>query len=308
MRVGSFFCLLIGYATLLPAADVAFGEQPGRLEIKLDGKPLTAFHYDSKWDKPFLYPIRTSSGLILSRGWPLDPRPGEAEDHAWHRGFWWAHGDINGDDFWREKPHPATSRMVVDGKPVSKGNAFEVKLGLIGTKAGRRMATVVERYAFRRDGANILIDATITVSADGGQALRFGDSDDGGFAFRLSDEFREDRGARLMNSAGQIGTKQIWGQPAKWVHYSARVNGKPAGVAVIDHPSNLRHPTRWHARGYSLNSANPFALGSFTDKTKDGSYTLPAGKQLNLRYLVVIHEGDLSPEGVEQYFAKFARP
>lgn len=309
MLIRPVLSFLIGYAACLSGAGVTFEDLPGRMEIKLDGKQLTTFHYDSKWDKPFLYPIRTASGEVISRGWPIEPRAGETEDHAWHRGFWWAHGDINGDDFWREKPHPSTSRTVIDGKPAAKGDALEVKLGLIGTRAGRRLGTVVERYAFRRDGANILIDTTITVHADGGQALRFGDSDDGGFAFRLSDEFREDRGAKLTNSAGQSGTKEIWGKPAKWVHYSAKVNGKPAGVAVLDHPSNLRHPSRWHARGYSLNSANPFALGSFTeDKKNDGSYTLPAGKQLRFRYLVVIHEGDLSPDGIEQYFVKFSRP
>jgi Methane oxygenase PmoA len=78
-------------------------------------------------------------------------------------------------------------------------------------------------------------------------------------------------------------------------------------VAILDHPSNLRHPTGWHARGYSLNAANPFALGSFSkDKKKDGSYTLPAGQQLRLRYLVVVHEGELTSGRMEQYFSTFA--
>ena len=65
-----------------------------------------------------------------------------------------------------------------------------------------------------------------------------------------------------------------------------------AGVGLFDHPSNLRHPTRWHARGYSLNAANPFALKSFTkDPAADGGYTLSAGSNLRLRYRAVIYEG-----------------
>jgi len=276
------------------------------VEVRLDGKPLTAFHYDPKWDKPFLYPIRTVSGVVISRGWPVEPRAGEQEDHAWHRGFWWGHGDINGEDFWREKPDKSTSRLVLDGKPKTSGDSLEVKLSMM-TPKGNRLGSVGHRYTFRRDGSNLLIDTTITVTADGGGALRFGDTDDGGFAFRLADEFRQDRGARLINSEGLTATEQIWGKPAKWTDYSASVNGKPAGVAILDHPSNVRHPTRWHARGYSLNAANPFALRSFTrDKKNDGSYTLPSGQQLRLRYLVIVHEGELTRDRIEQYFTRFA--
>jgi hypothetical protein len=98
-------------------AGIRFTDSSGRVDVTLDGKPLTAFHYDLKWDKPFLYPIRTVSGQVISRGWPVESRPGEQQDHAWHRGIWYGHGDINGEDFWREKPDKTTSRLVVDGKP-----------------------------------------------------------------------------------------------------------------------------------------------------------------------------------------------
>jgi hypothetical protein len=75
-----------------------------------------------------------------------------------------------------------------------------------------------------------------------------------------------------------VGTENIWGKPAKWVHYAAKVDGKPAGVAVLDHPSNLRHPTTWHARGYGLFAANPFGLRELhARQDADGSYTIPAG-------------------------------
>jgi hypothetical protein len=280
-----------------------------RVDILLDGRPLTAFQFNSKWDKPFLYPLRTVSGLVVSRGWPVDPRPGEQHDHAWHRGLWYGHGDINGEDFWREKPDGTTARLVVEGAPkVSSGGAgvVDATLAMMGAKSGR-LGTLGERYEFRRDGSQILIDATIRVSADQGKALRFGDSDDGGFGFRLADEFRQDRGAELMNSDRLAGTEKIWGKPAKWVKYAATSDGKRAGVAMLDHPSNLRHPTAWHARGYSLCSANPFAAGSFAkDKSKDGSYTLPAGQTLRLRYLVVVFEGELPASSVDQLFTRFA--
>ena len=305
MRSWCAVVAVVGFANAASAA-VTFKHTAGRVDVMIDGASFTSFHYDAKWDKPFLYPIRTASGIVISRGWPVEPRPGEQQDHPWHRGIWWGHGDINGEDFWREKPDKSTSRLVIEGKPKATGDTLEAKLAMVSSK-GERVGTVTQRFTFRREGAHVLIDSAIMVRADAGEALRFGDTEDGGFGFRLSDDFRQDRGARLVNSQGQSGTEQIWGKPAKWVHYSAAVDGKPAGVAVLDHPTNLRHPTRWHARGYSLNAANPFALGDFTgNKSNDGSYTAPAGSELRLRYLVAIHEGDLTADRIEQYFTSFA--
>ena len=103
----------------------------------------------------------------------------------------------------------------------------------------------------------------IAVHADQGAALNFADTEDGGFGMRLSDAFRQDRGAKLTNAQGLEGTENIWGKNSEWVDYSAFIDGRK-GTAVFDHPTNLHHPTGWHARGYSLCAANPFAAGDFT--------------------------------------------
>lgn len=273
---------LLGAATALMAADDPV--------IELNGKPICTFHTGEKWDKPFLYPIRTVSGLVLSRGWPMEPREGDSQDHAWHRGFWYGHGSINGADYWREQGRDKTARLVAKAPAKTGKGRAAVELAMTPPN-GAVMGSIRQEFAFHDDGDLRLLDAVITIRADAGQALAFGDSDDGGFAFRLREEFREDRGARVRNSEGHAGTKQIWGKPALWTDYSAEVEGKRAGVALFDHPSNLRHPTRWHARGYGLDAANPFAEKSFT-KQGDGRYTLPAGKRLVFRYRAALYEGE----------------
>ena len=63
-------------------------------------------------------------------------------------------------------------------------------------------------------------------------------------------------------------------------------------MLILDHPSNPKHPTFWHARGYGLNAANPFGEHDFlSDKTRDGGITIPAASSLTFRYRVVIHAG-----------------
>jgi hypothetical protein len=285
------------------AADA--GQQP--LDIRVGDQIATSFYYGDSWDKPFLYPIRTVSGKVLSRGFPIEPHEGDSKDHLWHRGMWYGHANINGADFWREQGHDKTARLMPRSKPQVSGSGVSVDLAML-PPSGTSIGTVREQFRIADHGRIRLLDATMTILADARQSLKFGDSDDGGFAFRLSEAFREDRGAQLRNSEGLSGTKQIWGKPARWVDYSAVIDGVPAGVAMLDHPGNLRHPSRWHARGYSLNAANPFALKSFTnDESADGSYTLPAGQKLVLRYRTVIHEGPFETADVERLFADYAR-
>lgn len=286
-------------------------EQGDRLvRVSLGGAPLTTFHYGEQWDKPFLHPIRTPSGSEVSRGYPVDPKDGEERDHDWHRGIWWGHGDIGGHDFWRELGRDKTGRLVPVGEPVAVGGDETGTLeALFALRAasGEVIGHVSQLYAFARAGDTVRIDVELRILADAGQDLLIGDTEDGGFAMRLADAFRQDRGAVLSNSEGRRDTENIWGQAARWIDYSAEAGGSPAGATILDHPSNLRHPSRWHARGYSLCSANPFGLRDFTgDPGADGSYLLPSGQLLDLRYRIIIHEGVDGSGEIDRWFDEFA--
>ncbi len=285
---------------------VSFERGEGRVRVFLGGRHVTTFHYGEQWDKPFLHPLRTPAGLTVSRGYPLEPREGEEADHAWHRGIWYGHGDVSGHDFWRELGRDRTGTIVLLAEPEVEPGQISAELGFRSSE-GDLVGTAAQCFAFASAGGLTWIDALIEFRADQGADLRFGDTEDGGFAMRLADEFRQDRGAALTNSAGGRGTESIWGREARWVDYAAVVDGRRAGVAILDHPSNLRHPTRWHARGYSLCSANPFGLSDFTgNRVVDGGYTLPRNGRLSLRYRVLIHDGWAGPSELERWFERYA--
>lgn len=251
------------------------------------------------YPKPFVYPIVALDGTVLSRGWPIAPRVGDSQDHTWHRGIWWGHGDINGHDFWREQKGTGTIR-------VDRAEKDTLRQSLV-TTAGNVIARLVTRVRIGEHQRMRQVDVSLELEAV--EALRFGDTDDGGFGVRLREEFREDRGARLVNSEGGVGAKAIWGKAAAWTDYSAVVEGKKYGVAILSHPQNLRHPAGWHARNYGLNSANPFAASSFASEKggQRGAYVLSQGKKLRLRYRVLIHEGDAVEAGVAARYQEYAR-
>jgi hypothetical protein len=111
----------------------------------------------------------------------------------------------------------------------------------------------------------------------------------------------------MVNASGASGEKGIWGKRSNWVDYYGRVAGEDVGLAMFDHPSNLRAPTYWHARAYGLLAANPFGVRPFTgDRRQDGRYTIPAGDSLILRYRVLIHHGNPSEAGVAEAYRQFA--
>jgi hypothetical protein len=136
--------------------------------------------------------------------------------------------------------------------------------------------------------------------------LVLGDTKEGTFAVRVVKALDSPPG-RMVNADNATGEKNIWGKQSTWVDYYGRVGDEEVGVAVLDHPGNLRSPTYWHARAYGLLAANPFGVSYFArNRRQSGAYTIPAGSSLVLRYRVVIHRGDPVQAGIAEKYRRFA--
>src|SRR5882762_9193456 len=75
-------------------------EAANRVDISIDGQPFAAYIWPTKLAKPVLYPLRSAKGTRVTRGYPLEPRPGERVDHPHHVGMWFNYGNASGFDFW----------------------------------------------------------------------------------------------------------------------------------------------------------------------------------------------------------------
>jgi hypothetical protein len=112
-----------------------------------------------------------------------------------------------------------------------------------------------------------------------------------------------------INSEGDK-DKDCWGKRAKWVAYWGVIDGKTCGVAVFDHPTNLRHPTWWHARDYGLVAANPFGITDFEKgkhKRGAGDYTLKQGETLDLRYRFVFFAGTAEQAKIGEKYEQWVK-
>src|ERR1700687_1461559 len=79
---------------------VVSNEGSRRVDVFVDGRPFTSYIWPESLTKPVLYPLLTAKGTAVTRGFPLDPRPGERTDHPHHVGLFLSYGDVNGVDFW----------------------------------------------------------------------------------------------------------------------------------------------------------------------------------------------------------------
>jgi len=93
-------------------------ERPGlkRVDVSVDARPFTAYVWPERLAKPVLYPIRSARGTLVTRGFPLDPRPGERVDHPHQVGLWFNYGDVNGVDFWNNSEAQAPAEQAKMGR------------------------------------------------------------------------------------------------------------------------------------------------------------------------------------------------
>jgi hypothetical protein len=297
-----------------------------RVDVLIAGKPFTSYYFGADSPKPYMHPLRSAQGTIVTRGWPMvKDIPGESHDHPHHRAMFYTHGDINGIDFWGEGT-ATTAQQTAKGKvytseDLPKGRTVFVKLdemkstgtsgsiraefNLVGPD-GKAIGGETQSYVIRGNAQERIIDCEFTLQARD-VALKLGDTKEGTFAIRVAKPLEEPTG-RMLNSNGAVGEKNIWGKRADWVDYSAEVAGESLGIAIFDNPANPKHPTYWHARGYGLFAVNPFGEHDYyNDPKRDGSLTIKPGESLTFRYRVIIHHGNAAEAKVAEAYSAFSK-
>lgn len=308
------------------AEPVELRRSGNQVEVLIGGKPFGTYYFGPEYPKPFIHPLRSAQGTVVTRGFPMRKDiPGESTDHPHHRALYFAHGDINGIDFWSEAEFEEKAPVQIGNKQYSAsqslphGRTVFSKLEEMkgGPDSGRLRATFhlvnpdgkviaeeTQAYTFRGDQSSRAIDCEFTLQGLGA-AAKLGDTKEGTFAIRVVKALEEPSG-RMVNSEGKVGEKEIWGKRANWVDYSSTVEGEKLGIAIFDNPSNPKHPTYWHARGYGLFAVNPFGEHDFyNDPKRDGSITIQPGQSLTFRYRVFIHHGDASDANVGEAYRKY---
>jgi hypothetical protein len=291
--------------------EVALRTGERSVDVLASGEPFATVRFGDE-EGPCVFPLFARGGLAVTRGFPLAPGPDDAQDHPHHRSFWFAHGDVDGVDFWHDGGHIETLGFEVALR--TGGNAM-VELSLLWrANDGREILRERRTLTFHAEEGLRWVDARHEL-LPAGDGVVFGDTKEGTFALRIAPTLRVEgpvAAGTLRDADGRSG-KDVWGKRSTWIAATGPVRDaagteRQLSVVLLDHPQNLRYPTWWHARTYGLLAANPFGQGTFEGKhlDNDGALPLSRGEKLVLRYRVLLGDGPLPPERIEAEAQRFS--
>jgi hypothetical protein len=297
----------------------------GQLSVHIGGELFTTYYFGSDVVRPYMHPLIGPGGNAVTRRWPMEqkegePAPGERArhpyDHPHHKGFLFAHGDVNGADHWSEGPSHATMRhagfqRLISG-PVYGG--FDETVEWLDRDGTRVIMAETRRVTFFNLGTDErLFDVSLRFNATSG-TVTFGDTKEGGLiSVRVASSMdapaknNPEGTGRIENSYGGVQMEETWGKRAMWCDYAGPVEGEIVGITMMDHPTNPRYPTHWHVRDYGLMTTNPFGLHDFyaDSDTHRGDWTIPAYESRNFLYRVLIHRGGTADANVRERYHDF---
>jgi len=311
-------------------------EDQQEVDVLMDGQPFTSYIFDSKYDvlkKPVLYPLRSPSGVVITRGYPLEPKAGERTDHPHHIGLWFNYGNVDGLDFWNNSsaipaeraPHMGhiVHRAITETKSGEDSGVLGVSMDW-NTHDNKTLMKEDARYVFHEGENSRAIDYIVTLTALD-KTVQLHDNKEGVLGIRVTRalELPTKRPIKLtgpdgkpmevpvldnegvtgdyLSSEGATG-EDVWGTRGRWVELTGVVEGQPVTLAILDHPDNVGFPTYWHARPYGLFAANPLGQAVFSNGKKQLNYELPAGKSVTFRYRILILSGKATADQMEQEY------
>ena len=315
---------------------VVANETARRVDVFIDDQPFSSYIWPDSIKKPVLFPLRTSKGTIVTRGFPLDPRAGERVDHPHHVGLWFNYGSVNGLDFWNNseaiKPDDRSKYGTIRHvkiKRVSSGRAsgeLEVEMAWLGAD-GQALLREETTFIFHAGANERAIDRITRLTALDKQ-VAFTDNKEGVIGMRVAREleqpgdkpeiFTDANGkattvpkldntgvsGRYRSSEGKTGD-DVWGTRGKWTMLAGKIGQEPITLAILDHPKNPGYPTYWHARGYGLFAANPLGQKVFSNGKETLNFTLEPNQSATFRYRVLIISGEATPGDLDSRYSRF---
>ena len=311
-----------------------------QLEVFVNGVHVTNYIYNEAYERPFLYPVIGPDGLNVVRHIP------NFGDHPHHKGINIALGDVSGRkgepgiNFWGlgDIGDPEQGRVIhqrftrLEEGPVfgriQEENIWKQNDELEGSSHHK------SKWKIKTEG-KVLMKETRTITIWNVSPMRLIDihtvmkpvtdevilnadverketaKENGPLVIRVADNMRGTAEGTIVNSEGGRTEKECWGRQARWVDYYGPVapGGPINGIAAMDHPSNIRHPTGWHVRDYGLFAANPFYDKKPEWPDQGPVYLSKArGDKLDMRYRIYIHSGDEKRGRVEERWQEWANP
>ncbi|MCY2954674.1 MAG: PmoA family protein [Planctomycetota bacterium] len=274
------------FAAAPPADEFACESRDGAIAISHSGKPVATYvFHDTKILRPYFAGLHAPGGIQVTRNQP--PKAGaDATDHdTMHPGLWLAFGDINGQDFWRNKA-AITHVRFVEPPAARDGRLIFITESRLQTADNKTLGSQLSHITLetRPQGCLLIWDSTFTATE---QDLFFGDQEEMGLGVRVATPITEKNGGAILSSTGMKTAKTTWGKAFDWCDYSGVIDGRRVGVTLMPDSANFR-PSWFHNRDYGLMVANPFGRKAMTGG-EQSRVEVKKGERLRLRFGILLH-------------------
>ena len=270
-------------------------------------KIIWRLNHDRQQGKPYFHPLCLADGTELTALRPAD--------HVWHRALWFSWKFVNGLNYWEEDPKTgqsegqteilgvrsvanpdwsATVELDIAYHPLQQAPVLkETRLLKISAPDPTGSYRIDWTSTFTPADKDVILGRTPIPGQPGG----VGYGGYAGLSIRMAAATRQ---WTFRNSQWATGESALHGKPARWVDYAGptAANGE-GGVAILDHPANLRHPSPWY-----VNQGMPYFSPALLFNEP---FTLAAGSSLVLRYRILAHTGALKPADLEKEWESFAK-
>ncbi len=279
--------------------DLSIADEGGSEVIVRDGE-VELFRYIYRPDspqlespKPYLHPLRTRAGRIVSLFRP--------HDHVWHKGIAWSLPVVGDENFWGGPTYVRGQGYVQlpnDGTQAHRSIvASEVDAGTARfahdlewtTESGALLITEIRELTARvldDDAWMLTVDTAMTNVSDAD--IAFGspttkgreNAGYGGLFWRGPRSFT---GGTLVTETARGSGSDLRGQRHEWMGFEGHHDEIDATslIVMVDATDNPHHPPQWFARSEEFAALNPAPF--FSEEL-----TVAAGETVRFRYGVAI--------------------
>jgi hypothetical protein len=277
--------------------------------LDANGHLMFELRYGPTEDEPAIHPVGLPGAAALTRDRP--------SDHPWHHGLWFAWKYIDGINYWEHGPDGRPVGRTTWGEPkfdiypdgsarvsleLSYGHAEpRTPLSESGTEPDARLRESREltihppandgtwamdwESSFRAVSAAVTLDRTPMLGEPDG--VFYGGY--AGLSLRLVQLI--DRQVTTIEGTVPFSSNSRAQPHGNALDYSGRTSeGAPlVGIAVFEHPDNLRCPRSWYAiRSDTMTFFTPAVLA-------EGPLIVEPKKDLQLAWRIVVHPGSWTP-------------
>lgn len=249
----------------------------------------------------YIHPVYSPQGTVLTNH--LNPM------HPHHSGIWsaWTNTEFQGrtPDFWNV--HLNSGRVDnVDSLesawqgPVHAG--FKAKHYFTDLSATVPVVALNEKWkvdAYNTNNSDyFLFDLRVIQTANSSQPLKLPEYRYGGVGFRGHEDWDDPDNVTFLTSEGK--GRDGHGTRAKWAHIGGESDGELAGIAILSHPDNYRHPQtmRIHPEEPFFNYA-PAQLGDMS---------IEPGTPYIAKYRYITYDGEPNPDEIDRMWNDYAYP